>query len=324
MTRLLGVTVPLWFIFISPASLGAQSSRIDGGSAALGGVVFHYETRLEPSAPPLGDSLTMSVLTTPPNIVHRVMIDRAQKVFFGYDVHVATGPRERTFWLTFGPLTYTGQLMRTLLGADARSWKLLPSPKFPADGRVAAIEPGKFIIEPGEVLELPLLTNDTWGQKLIEYVTVQEAPRTGFNAERPREFSFAPGAPRDVRATDVQMTLTEPRVRWTRDGKALSRTMGDAAGTIVWVYAPNAGRFLLSLLPHDQFVRAGSIRGTSLTFTAGGNTYTVTSASRIVPVDAALNLYVLHQPAWKPTYAHADLDTAHIGAADRAEDLVGR
>jgi hypothetical protein len=180
------------------------------------------------------------------------------------------------------------------------------------------------------VLELALLTNDAWGQKLTEYVTVGEAPRTGFNAGRRREFSFPPGSPRDFSAADVILTLTEPIVRWTsqlnqggqRGGSLQSRTVGDVSGGIVWVYVPTAGRFLLSLTPRGQFVRAGTVRGTELTFRVGGNTYTVNSATRIAPADAAFNLYVLHQPGWKPTYEHANVDVAQAGAADKAEYLM--
>jgi hypothetical protein len=43
------------------------------------------------------------------------------------------------------------------------------------------------------------------------------------------------------------------------------------------------------------------------------------STSRIAPATAAFNLYVLQQPDWKPTYGNANLDTVHIGSADRLE-----
>jgi hypothetical protein len=200
------------------------------------------------------------------------------------------------------------------LGDDRAAWRLLPAPKFP----------GPRTIRPYEVLELPLLTNEAWGQRLTDYVTVGEPPRQGFNAERPREFAFASGTPRDFTATDVVLTLIEPRLTWTSPAGTGRVTRGDASGGVLWVYVPNAGRFLLSLVPHRQFVRAGSVRGTSLTFQMDGNTYHINSATRIAPGDAAFNLYVLRQPNWKPTFPHADLDAIHMGAADRAEYLISR
>ena len=333
--------VTLWFV---AASAAAQTSRIEGGSATVGEFVFLYETRLEPPVPTLGDTLNMLVLTTPPNKVHRVMLDRARKIYFGYDARLGHGfrgafrdgrPDERTFWLEFSPLTLTPELEK-ILGGDAKSWKTLASPRFPKNATIL----------PGEVLELPLLTNDTWGQKLIDYVTVQDPQPTRQQLESgPRQFSSPAGTPRDFTAADVVLTLNDPRVTilrtrvWFTVGTQpraanpdaqrappvlREGTRGEASGGIVWIYIPADGRFLLSLIPRGEFVRAGSVRGTSLTFTVAGNTYNVSSATRIVPGDAAFNLYVLHQPGWKPDYPNANLDTVHIGAADKAEWLLGR
>jgi hypothetical protein len=324
------IFVSLWFV----AGAAAQTSRIEGGSTTLGNIVFYYETRLEPPVPPLGDSLNMVIFPSnnpnvryngaAPDTVHRVMLDRTRKVYFGYDARisvvggrVAPGqPGETRYQVAFGPLTVTPDVERML--GPAAAWKLLPAPKFP----------GPRTIRPYEVLELPMLTNDTWGQRLTEYVTVGEAPRQGFNPGRRREFAFAVGSARDFTAADVVMTLTEPRIVWS-NAKAGAwvvdySSRAEATGGILWIYAPNEGRFLLSLVPRAEFLRAGSVRGTSLTFTANGTTYNVSSATRIAPGDAVFNLYVLHQPNWKPTYDNANLETVHIGSADRTEYLVGK
>ena len=64
-------------------------------------------------------------------------------------------------------------------------------------------------------LELSLLSNSNWGQQLTEYVTVQEpqrAPGFGELNRAPREFSFAPGPPRDLGVSDIALHLQEPRV----------------------------------------------------------------------------------------------------------------
>ena len=318
----------LWVVAVAaPAS--AQTSRIEGGSVALGAFTFYYETRLMPPMPPLGDALNMLVLTTPPNVIHRVMFDRARKVYFGYDARVSAGgrvtvgqPDEVLYSVTFAPLSMTSEL-RKVLGPDTEGWKLLPAPRFPAK---------ETRIRPGEAIELALLSNDTWGQTLTEYVTVQEAlPRISFDPPRRREFVFPGGTTRDFSAADAMLSLIEPRVTWTvrpaTAGQEFNTrrnlaTRGDAQGGVVWVYLPGAGRFLLSLIPRGEFTRAGTVRGTSLTFTAARNTYNITSASRIAPGDAAFNVYVLHQPGWKPDYPNANVDTVHIGAADRAEYLL--
>ena len=327
-------SVTLWFVLALTISPSAQTTRIEGGSASLDKFVFYCETRLEPPLPPFGERLNMLLLEAGPDTVHRVMIDRSQKMYFGYQARVlvmqpsATQPVEPLYGVTFAPLSMTREL-EAALGADFKAWKQLPAPKFP--------EPRA--IRSGDVLELSLLTNTASGQRMTEYVAVQELQErpVGFTSltgrGTSREFVFGAGTPRDVTTADVVLTLKEPRVAWSESrpegagsvGRFMNLTTGDeVAGRIVWVYVPNRGRFLLSLTERRGFSRAGSVRGTSLSFSAAGESYTVTSASRIAPGDAPFNLYVRHEPAWKPAYAHANLDTLHIGEADRVEYLVGK
>lgn len=317
----------------------AQTSRLEGGSTTLGSIVFYYETRLEPPVPSLGESLNLLIYPSnganvfyngpAPDTVHRLMLDPARKVYFGYDARISVvggrGPLgqedERLYQVAFGPLTLTPEIERML--GSAAAWKQVPAPKFPAPRT----------IRPYEVLEVPMLTNDAWGQRLTEYVTVGDAPRQGFNPGRRREFAFGTGSPRDFTAADVVLAVVEPRVSWsyrtTSGGKPGGgvrnvQTSAEASGAVVWVYVPNGGRFLLSLIPRRQFARAGTLRGTSLSFNVDGMTYSLSSATRIAPGEGAYNVYVLHQPAWKPTYEHADVNAVLIGAADRAEYLLGQ
>jgi hypothetical protein len=337
-TCTLSATCAVVAIALGPAT--AQTARIESGVRSLAGVDFYWETRLVPPVPPL-DDFGMLTFQSGPNVrrndsdtVHRVMIDRSRKVYFGYDAHVAVVKTESptVYRITFGPLSSTPQLQQAL-GADVQSWKLLPAPRFPAPREVRS----------GEVLELILLTNSAWGQQLSEYVTLQEPRRQGFDSEPPREFAFAGGPPRDFTTGDAALRLEEPRVTttypradtpqslslgWTtRDRSGITAaftTRGNAEGPIIWLYLPGRGRFLLSLTPRTGFQRVGEVRGSSLRFTADGQTYDVWSSSQIAPATAAFNLYVLRQPDWKPTYENANLDTIHVGAADRLEYLVGR
>jgi hypothetical protein len=254
-------------------------------------------------------------------------------VYFGYDaqVTVVRSEPETTYRIALAPLSFTVELQR-ILGEDAKTWKELPAPRFP---------PAR-VVRAGEVLELTLLTGSAWGQQMSEYVTLREPRRQGFDPEPPREFAFAAGPPRDFNAGDVELHLDRPQVTTTypladvpkslagysmRDGSGITATFkspGGDSGPIVWIYLPGRGRFLLSLAPRDGFRRAGEVRGSSLRFIVDGQTYDVVSAARIASAAAAFNLYVRRQPEWKPTYANANLDTVHIGAADRLEYLVGK
>ena len=176
-----------------------------------------------------------------------------------------------------------------------------------------------------------MLMSDTWGQRITEYVTVREPRPGGFDRLPPDEFSFAAGPPRDFKVDDVELRLQSPLIRIAqtnsnRDSISVRRvrTEGEVSGTVVWIYLPTRGRYALSILPRPGFQRAGEIRGSSLRFSTVAEEIVVMSGAPIAPGDAAFNLYVQHDPMWKPTYAHANVDAMMVGAADRAEYVMKR
>jgi hypothetical protein len=247
------------------------------------------------------------------------MLDRSRRVYFGYDVKVEPLSNTNTYRLTFGALSMTPEMSQRFFGAADSGWTMLPPPRFP-DART---------VRGGDVLQLDLLTNSAWGQTLVDYVTVQEPPRrlNTFDVSAPREFAFASGPPRDFNADDVELRLQEPRLSINGMLQESSRRLrADVSGSVVWLYVPDRGRFLISLTPQAKlgFQRAGEVRGSSLRFTIGSDTFSVVCGSRIAPGLAAFNVYVLHHPKWRPTYANADLSAATVGAADRADYVAQR
>lgn len=310
--------IVVWAIGVAlPAS--SQTRRIDSGSASLGNLAFYWHTDLNPPTPPLSSSFGTAYDTTQATShVHRMLIDRATRVYFGYTVQIEGLTERSTYRLTFQPLSLTPEL-RQRLGDDAASWKALPIGRFSAPSTIRS----------GEVLELSLLSNDAWGQKVTEYVTVEEArPRPqGFQTlgATPREFTFAPGRARDFAVTDAGLRLQDPRVFINGQFEpASARTFGGETGAVVWIYLPQRGRFLLSLVPNAKhgFRRAGEVRGSSVRFAVGQDVFSVNSDGPIAAGTSPYNVYVLHQPEWKPTYPNANVDIAIIGAADRVEDAL--
>lgn len=311
-----------WIIAVTigaAAPASSQTRRIDSGAASMGNLAFYWHTDLNPPTPPLSSSFG-TAYDTSANQVHRMLIDRAQRVYFGYTVQIDALAERSTFRLTFQPLSLTPEL-RQRLGDDAASWKAIAIGRFPAPNTIRS----------GEVLELSLLSNDAWGQKVTEYVTVEEArPRPqGFQTlgPTPRDFTFAPGPARDFRITDAALRLRDPRVFINgRFEPASARTFNEESGAVVWIYLPQRGRFLLSLVPNAKhgFRRAGEIRGSSVRFTVGTDVFSVNSDGPLAPGTSPYHVYVLHQPKWKPSYPNADVDVAIIGAADRMEDALAR
>src|SRR5207249_3402634 len=162
------------------------------------------------------------------------------------------------------------------------SWNLLATPGWD--------EPSVRTIRAGEVMAMPLLTNNTTGQRIVDYVTVQElerpAPTFATANTPPREFSFATGTARDFRAEDAGLRLRAPRVsvNGKLDPSSVDQ-LGEVSGVAVWFYLPMRGRFLLSLSPRPDlgFQKAGEIRGTTLSFSIGGDNFNLVAASPIAP-----------------------------------------
>ena len=316
--------VPRVAVFLAIAVLTSPcfaqtTTRIDGGAVSQPKFGFYWEMHLSPGTPPLAESFSTET-TDEPGVIHRLLLDRAGRVYVGYDVVVTVLPEPNTYRVAFARLTMTSGMRQRFLGPDSSSWKQLPrsewGPPMPQE------------IHGGDVLQLNLLQNPTTGQWVADYVTVQEpsVKWAGFNPPTPeRQFAFAPGPTRDFKIDDVELTLASPRL--TVNGKlddSSARRYDEASGGAVWIYVPKRGRYILSLVPHPDlgFRKAGEVRGSSLSFVVGGDEFKLSTGRRIAPGRAPFSLYVLHEPDWKPTYANADLSVFNMGAADRAESLV--
>jgi len=298
-----------------------QSSRIGSGSVRRDKFGFYWEMRIEPGVPPLGEGFSTITITDTTPVIHRVMLDRSGKTYFGYDALVDVLPEPNTYRVTFRPLVMTERMALGLYMDAWAAWVPLAAPRFPLPQTVHT----------GEILELTLLTNGATKQKIVDYVSIQEPgqaiPRFGGDGIPQREFSYAPGAARDIASTDVEMHVLSPRL--SINGKLEESTVSqndDVSGAFIWFHVPKRGRFVLAMGPHPElgFRKAGEIRGSSLQFTIGADSYTLSAGTRIAPGQAAFNLYVLQQPNWKPTYLFADESAFNIGAVDRFESLDGK
>ena len=298
--------------------LPAQSSRIDGGTVSQSTFGFYWETRLQPPTPPFADSISTAT-TDEPGVIHRLLLDSARRMYVGYDALVEPLSEANTYRVTFRRLGMTPELARQVLGDSLSTWSQLPTPGWNLNAPQT--------IKGGDVLELNLLVNAATSQRVVEYVTVQEPSRRfrGFQQIPERKFTYAPGPSRDFRVADVELTIQSPRL--SVNGKldeSSTRRYDEVSGSVVWIATGKRGRFLLSLIPHPElgFRKAGEVRGSSLSFVIGGDTFMLNTGGRIAPGQASFSLYVLHDPEWRPNYPNADISAFSMGGADRAESLI--
>jgi hypothetical protein len=301
---------PAWTLFG-----GNPSSLVDGGVISRAAYGFYWETRVEPPQPGLGEGFQPQTAERG-DAIRRMMFDPRSRTYFGYDVVVEVGDAPGSYRVTFQPFRAPFEATAWSLPGPSAEWTALPSPRFPPTETVRA----------GEVLALELLANTDTGQRIVDYVTIQEPSRSfqGFDAMPDRQFAFATGPARDFRAEDVELRIQAARVRVNGLPEASADPLlPEISGPLVWFYFPGRGRFVLSLVPRPElgFERRGEVRGTLLEFTVGGDLYALSSGVRIAPGQAVFNLYVRHDPGWLPSYPFANTSRFTMGSAPNAGAL---
>jgi len=257
----------------------AQTGIIMSGSANNKDRTIHFswETRLDPASPPvkgIGGGVVVG-----PSGVHRYMTDSSAHRIFGYDIEIEPLKQAGTFNVTFRPLS----LPPEKIVSDPASWTIVPLPVYPAPQTVRR----------GDTVAVDLFTHTGTGQKIVDYLHVGDWKPRGVPAAGPA---------RDFSVQDVELRITKPRISVNGEPEESANSIAGISGAWVWFYLPDHGRYFLSILPRPEFGfrKAGGIRGSSLNFTIDGDTVSMDCDDLIAPGNAAYNLYVLHDPAWRP------------------------
>jgi hypothetical protein len=281
----------------------AQNGRIMAGSAKAGAVGFSFETRLEPPSPRV-EGLGLGGVVNGSPAAHRFTADSIHHVYFGYDIAIEPASQANLFTVTIRPLSVAREQLAPLTNPSA--WTVLPLPGYPAAKTVSQ----------GDTIALDLLENHSTGQKIVDYIVIQNQTHLSTAIQ---------GTARDFSVEDAELRVAQPKV--TVNGRPVE-TEEDfrpaVTGAVVWFSLPNRGYYVLSIAPHPSlgFVKAGEIRADSLTFTVGGDTITLDCNGPIAPGFAPYNLYVRQSPTWlRNPNGQAFFE---LGAAARAEAAFSR
>ena len=261
-----------------------------------------FESRLEPSGTPSQARGFGGGVKVSDNLFHRFLRDRTQKKYFGYDIEVDAVNGEKAYLVSILPLSLGPERMRF---EDPDSWSALSLPRYPPPQKVGW----------GDRIAFDLLINPETGQRIVEYLSIGDDPQRRIAARGPA---------RDFTVEDAELSLSRPR--FAVNGKPLEATAKwsqSVTGRVGWIYLRPQGRFLFSLLPRGElgFRRAGEIRGSTLTFDWGADSYQLNCWGRIAPGSGAYHLYVFHDPVYRPRGRDAEAEFL-MGAADRAESLL--
>jgi len=286
----------LFFVFIAVAL--AQSDSLDGmpgsgrqlmsGTAVSNsGLGIRYRTFLNPA-----DASLVSFgggVISGPNAFHRYMADKGG-AYFGYDLVIALGDSANSYVATFQPLS-VGR-------------RVTPLPQYPAPQ----------VVREGDIIELDLMVSPDGKQRLTDYIEIlgrvpESAPAV--TTAEPRDFTLDDGP---VKVDASRMSI------WI-NGQKFQGKVGftKKSGATFWIVLPEQGRYVLSLIPQEGFVKSGTVRDNVISFEAGGQQCELRLMSPIAGAGKAWNLHVLHDQAFRWTRSNE----IAVGV-DRLENLLPR
>ena len=270
--------------------------------SAPNGIEVQMTARIEPGSA----RIPSGVIAVSVGRFHRVVLDRNQRRYFAYDLLVEPKDGSQALQVRIEPFSLSATELAETQMVDP-SWTPIPLLKYPVVPDVRA----------GDTVAIDLLENPTTGQRVVDYLA--------FKLSNPA-VAAEPSPLGDLSLAEVELQLKNFRI--SLNGTVLdtsTRLGGSISGTALWFYLPERGRFIMSLVPNPKlgFRRAGEVSNRSLTFTEGRERYDIQSTSRIVPAWGRFNLYVLHDPKWRPTRGETNSPII-VGAADRAEWLVAK
>jgi len=239
--------------------------------------------------------------------IHRVLRDNEGKFVFGYDLWINGDPATKQFKISVKPLN--AEVQNTLRPKDQASPSASIS-TFPKQ-----TEPQ--LLDDGAEFSLDLLINKNTGLKIIDVVTVT------FDRSR-LESDGIPLRPRDFTLDAVALEMKDYSLLVNDNLIASRKSKSRCAGTLLWIYIPDRGRFIFSLFPREgySFQQAGTVTGNKIEFTIDGARYQWLSSSPILREEGAWNLWVLHDANYSPLFTVRQPPSRDRSTLEKLDDLI--
>jgi hypothetical protein len=221
-------------------------------------------------------------------VIHRVLTDSERRVVFAYDLAINSDPVTKKFNLMVLPADEAFRRSFLKESAPLRAHEGFAT--FPKSTTAQTLDDG-------DAVSLELLVNPESGMKIVDVVKVT------FDRSILRE-NYLEAAPKDFTLDAV--TLSVKTYELTIDGTlaAKSKSKLGCAGSLLWIYIPDRGRFIFSLVPREgySFQKIGMLDGNRIEFVANGELYEWTAGESILPNGGAWHLWVLHDPDYVPFF----------------------
>ena len=289
---------------VSFGTINAQS-----GSIQFDNVVVAIKTETVPpgSSDSLGN-IYSSGTTFSGNIVHRVMTDTKNKMYFGYDVAVEKQGETDKFKVSIRPLSKSPN---QILGRHEAS--ALPDyDKFTAQSLPKY--PEAVILDDGDTITLDILQNPQTRVKISDIIKVTSKSKKFGNYFSERENA------KDFTIGDVDLRFDYPDILINGEK---SKFGGGASGNVIWIYIHGKGRFIFSFSPHPgyNFQKSGVILDNKISFDHDGDSYEFINKSPVLGSGGKWNLWIMFDQNYKPSYKISPESPYQFGAADKVEYL---
>ena len=257
-----------------------------------GFVAFRSETSVPANAPAKETSTALSAklfaeaVAGDNRIIHRVLTDADRRVVFAYDLAVNSDPVTKKFSLIVLPADEAFRRSFLRDGAPLRAHESFAT--FPNSTTAQTLDDG-------DAVSLELLVNRESGVKIVDVVKVT------FDRSSLREGYPEPAA-KDFTLDAVSLAVKNYELMIDGNLVAKSKSKLGCEGSLLWIYIPDRGRFIISLVPREgyAFQKIGLLDDNRIEFVANGEYYEWTAGESILPNGGAWHLWVLHDPDYTP------------------------
>ena len=249
-----------------------------------GFVAFRSEM---PNSNSLTTSLFAQAFAGENRIIHRVLTDAQQNVVFGYDLWISADPITKKFSVAVLPAdeAFRRSFLKNVNGAFAT----FPKSTTPQT------------LDDGDAVSLELLVNHESGAKIVDVVSVT------FDRTTLRESNLE-SAPKDFTLDAVALGVKHYSLLINGNEVSKSKSSIGCSGALLWLYIPERGRFIFSLVPREgyDFEKIAVLDENKIAFMIDGERYEWVSGASILPSGGTWNLWVLRDTKYTPLFTAED------------------
>lgn len=225
------------------------------------------------------------------NNISRIFFDLHNDRFYGYDLEAEKTDEIDKYKITLKPLSET---MQKNIKSKYHLYTNLEYKPIITSQTIKLVNDGDTIVI--IVSEIPETKT-----KSTDYIKVTREIKSFGNYFPERNHSSA----KNFSLEDVELKLSKFNIYV--NGKLVKEMAGGAGGSLIWINFPDGkakGRFVFSIIPREgyDFQKTGNIKDYTIEFNFNGDNYQIVSSVPIISTHKNWNLWILHQPDYKPTY----------------------